>query len=652
MTSYPNGQTHTLSDSHRRMLYEESGISPDVAEERGYYTARRRSEVPEAFKDYQRRPGLVIPVLTPSGAHRVRLRPDRPRKGKDGRARKYEQAGGVGCVLDVHPRNLECLQDATVPLWVVEGEKKGDSLTSRGERAVALPGVWNWQRGGAMLPDWQHIALEGRTVYVCFDSDAWSNGNVQMALERLVAVLEDRGAEVLAVHLEDAPDGSKVGADDFFAAGGTVAKLKLRARKFVAEDIGRIRMSRNEKLRAATEDLWGIWRGYDWMRFVGAGDRGNWQRGHTVRDVMESLLELAPRHGKLDGRGVVVRASHRTLVEMSAKSRPSVRVALKHAEAEGLLETLEVEGDGKARSYRLLTERAAFYHKGEKPPPEEKATATLQTYDPGGKGLRAPTAPRLRWSSPARKVERLRGVTPDTRRVRQTRRFHKDITAKESRDHFHDRPYIKRLGPHRCATLDALEDAGGQLHIKDLCEVLHRKRPRDVRRRILKPLEEAGIIECERGDVIRLASDWLVKLEEERGRKDEISDAEEQREKHRKQRERYRDYLKSVKHLPSKASREAVKRAHEQREAGLQAGRERAAAAAETEELRKAEAFVRERLRELGRIRLGLLQAAYHDVGGDPLTIPLAVEALGCRVEELPEFDNRRFVFSPAGRAA
>src|SRR5918994_2010428 len=226
----------TLSAKHRRMLYEESGIDPGVAAERGYYTAFRRSEVPEAFKDYQRRPGLVIPVLTPSGEHRVRrLRPDRPRKGKDGRARKYEQAGGVGCVLDVHPRNLDRLQDPAVPLWVVEGEKKGDALTSRGECAVALPGVWNWQRSGEMLPDWDHIELSGRTVYVCFDSDAWSNHNVQLALERLVAALEERGTEVLVVHLEDKPDGSKVGADDFFVAGGTVAELKMRARKFVPD---------------------------------------------------------------------------------------------------------------------------------------------------------------------------------------------------------------------------------------------------------------------------------------------------------------------------------------------------------------------------------------------------------------------------------
>jgi hypothetical protein len=362
----------------------------------------------------------------------------------------------------------------------------------------------------------------------------------------------------------------KTGVDDYLASGRTVAELRMLARKFEPAEVGRIRLSRDEKLQAAMSHLWQIWRGYDWMHLIGTAERGNSQRGHTLRDVLESLLELAERCGKLDERGVVVSASHRQLVELSAKSKPSVRAALKHAEAEGLLEVLEAEAEGKARSYRLLVPRAAFYHKGEDVTTGGEVTPFLQSVDPRGKGLRAPTAPRLRWSSPARKVERLRGVTPDTRRVRQTRRFHKDLTMKESRDHFPDTPYVKRLGPHRCAILDALEDAGGGLTLQELCEVLHRNRPRDVRRRLFPMLEEAGIIEVD-GDVIRLSGDWLEKLEEERERKGEISYAEKQREEHRKQRERYREYLKSVRRQPSRAGQDNLKRSRRLRDSHMQA---------------------------------------------------------------------------------
>ena len=68
-----------------------------------------------------------------------------------------------------------------------------------------------------------------------------------------------------------------------------------------------------------------------------------------------------------------------------------------------------------------------------------------------------------------------------------------------------------------------------------------------------------------KGDVVRLAADWLARLEEERERTGEISYAEEQREKHRKLRKRYRDYLAAVKQSPSKAGRENVRKAREKR---------------------------------------------------------------------------------------
>jgi hypothetical protein len=191
-----------LSEEHRKMLEDESGIHRAVVEARGYFTAERRADVPDVFKGKQRRRGLVIPTLSPSGATGYRLRPEKPIKP----GRKYEQPAGVGCTLDVHPFNLEQVRDASVDLWIVEGEKKSDSLTSRGECAVALTGVWNWQRDGEPLPCWEHVPLEGRTVYVAFDSDVLTNWQVQLALKRLVAFLEGRGARVLVVYLPEVDD--------------------------------------------------------------------------------------------------------------------------------------------------------------------------------------------------------------------------------------------------------------------------------------------------------------------------------------------------------------------------------------------------------------------------------------------------------------
>src|SRR5215208_4199643 len=105
MTVYPNGQSHTLSESHRRMLFEESAISPEVARERGYYTARHGAEVPQGGGKLPTKPGLVIPVHTLDGGTFHRLRPNTP-----GRGPKYRQPTGHPNRLDVHPRQHDAIR--------------------------------------------------------------------------------------------------------------------------------------------------------------------------------------------------------------------------------------------------------------------------------------------------------------------------------------------------------------------------------------------------------------------------------------------------------------------------------------------------------------------------------------------------------------
>jgi Asp-tRNA(Asn)/Glu-tRNA(Gln) amidotransferase A subunit family amidase len=63
--------------------------------------------------------------------------------------------------------------------------------------------VWNWQRDGDLLPCWEYISLKGRRAYVVFDSDVMGKEGVQLALERLVRALEDRGAEILVIYLPE-----------------------------------------------------------------------------------------------------------------------------------------------------------------------------------------------------------------------------------------------------------------------------------------------------------------------------------------------------------------------------------------------------------------------------------------------------------------
>jgi hypothetical protein len=612
------------------MLLEESGISPEIAEERGYYTARRRSEVPEAFEGYQRNPGLVVPMFSPDGITRSwQVRPDKPRKDKRGKPLKYETPDGSSPIVDVHPRMLDEVRSGAGPLLITEGAKTGDAATSRGVPTVVLAGVWMWcvpkVKPYRLKPCFDHVRLEGRPVFVAFDSDCMSKVNVQDSLAALVTALEDRGASVKVIYLPDAPDDSKQGVDDYLAPGGTVREMFALAREFDPADIGRIRMSRDERLRAAVEDLERRWWAEEWK------GRG----GHSERDVALKLIEAAARSGKIHPDGLRVEVSWGKLQVAAKVARRTLAKALSRLEERGFLYR---DNDGrKPDATGAFVLRAKVDQEGRGTAPEGNVTQGLQTCDPGGLPLRGvPEVPRLRWSRP--KYTPRRGLIAGTRRVRNS----KPLPPRDR---------IERLGKIRGAVVDALEIAGGTLTLAELCEVLHRKRARDIRRRVLPMLEDVGIVAVE-GDTVVLAADWPERLEAARraGGEPEADELAE-RDRRRKCRAYHRRY-ETPKSRPSAAGLEAIRRSHERRRAGLVTIAERTAAAAETEEQRKAEAFVRDRLRELGRIRLALLQDIWHDAGGDPWTIPRALEALGCRVEALTEFGGRRFVFPPVEGAA
>jgi Domain of unknown function (DUF3854) len=190
-----------LSDSHLSTLHA-SSISDAVIAARGYETVTSGAHLKRlGFTEAQARvPVLLIPVFGPRGEIVLyQARPDRPRIVK-GKAVKYETPRGSKMVMDVHPTVRHLLADPRVPLFVTEGIKKGDALVSADRCAIALLGVWNFRGtnefgGKTVLADWEYIALNGRRVYIVFDSDVMTNPAVHGALARLHAVLKSRGAE-------------------------------------------------------------------------------------------------------------------------------------------------------------------------------------------------------------------------------------------------------------------------------------------------------------------------------------------------------------------------------------------------------------------------------------------------------------------------
>jgi P4 family phage/plasmid primase-like protien len=233
--------TH-LYPEHRKEL-EASVISPEIATARGYRSVDRPTSSDDRPRQELKRlgipnwateenrffPGLLIPLYRPTGERISAMwKPRVPARAKDGKAMKYASVKGRASVLDVHPANRDRIVDITVPLWVTEGVKKADALTSQGLCVVALSGVYNWRSTMGSLGDWEDIPLRGRHVVICFDADARTNPNVLRAMVRFGRWLKSKGVkQTLYLIVPEAIDGTTVkGADDFLAAGGTLDQLR------------------------------------------------------------------------------------------------------------------------------------------------------------------------------------------------------------------------------------------------------------------------------------------------------------------------------------------------------------------------------------------------------------------------------------------
>ncbi len=226
-----------LLPQHKKLLAD-SSISPEVALARGYRSARTTKDLEAlGFAPFQRKvPALVIPIRDVHGdvvTHQIR--PDSPRNGKGGKPVKYESPKGARICLDVPSASHAHLGDPEVVLVFTEGARKVDAGLSHGLTCIGVNGVYGWRgrnaKGGSVaLPDFESMAFKGpggraRKVLLAFDSDAAVNPKVRGALSRFRRFLEGKGAAVMIVNLPHGDDGTKVGLDDFFAAGRTAADV-------------------------------------------------------------------------------------------------------------------------------------------------------------------------------------------------------------------------------------------------------------------------------------------------------------------------------------------------------------------------------------------------------------------------------------------
>lgn len=224
--------------SHHLELVQNSRISPEVAHRRGYESVMRMRRLAElGFAPSQQLvPGLLMPIRNIAGeVVTYSYRPDEPRadRRRTSKVIKYENPAGSKLPLDIPLGLQEELENPKVDLWITEGTRKVDALVSHGACAIGVIGVWGW-RGEAVT--WEGIALQGRTVYFCFDSDITTKPEVKRALDDFTTFLSLQGAQCLIVQLPHLPSGAKCGVDDYFQLGHTLEDVRQRAPEFLSTD--------------------------------------------------------------------------------------------------------------------------------------------------------------------------------------------------------------------------------------------------------------------------------------------------------------------------------------------------------------------------------------------------------------------------------
>lgn len=214
-----------------------SGLSDNQIAECGFYSVNDRLQIQTLlrWKRYDGHLGdcLAIPFRTMAGmpTQYVRLKPDHPRKDKEGKPIKYESPQGVGNLAYFPPLTRSILFKTERPLIITEGEKKAAKADQEGFGCIGLVGVYGWQKKREMkdghtsgsrelIDDLDGVFWTGREVYICYDSDAATNSNVLRAEMHLVSALNRRGAITRAVRIPSDVNGYKIGIDDFLVRRG------------------------------------------------------------------------------------------------------------------------------------------------------------------------------------------------------------------------------------------------------------------------------------------------------------------------------------------------------------------------------------------------------------------------------------------------
>jgi hypothetical protein len=478
-----------LSPEHRAEVEKGSGVSPEMVEGR-YFTVTIAEARTLGFSKEQAGAGWAVRLSSPTGEVSYQLKRDRPRLvEEDGKPKavKYETPSGRPCIVDVLPANAARLPDVSEDLWIVEGAKKGDCITSRGRLALVLAGVWNWgkkrEEGGVkygrpeLLPDWYAIPLEGRRIFIAFDADFREKRGVALAMMRLAERLTEQGAHVYIIGLPGGETSRGKGLDDYVVAGGDLEELEAAAKPYQACDFTPYVATQDRRvwnIVATVEERMGldIWKG---------------KAAKTDHSLLRALLELAMERGKFEeGPHVSILVPTRELQQRAGiGSRATLTKADRRLQERGYIGKEPGDpGRGKANIYRIKPTKLSHYVGDIEGPPKVLMTSSiLESY-----------VPHLRYGG---------AVAPPSREELLPERGPSSPTS--------------ALGKNTELALDRLQSWGGTATVSDLARACGVGDPSTLRKRVLEKLAEVGIVELDKKGThhatVRLAPGWRERLD-------------------------------------------------------------------------------------------------------------------------------------------
>ncbi len=227
--------------------------------------------------------GILIPYYWPGDPvpFNYRLRRDHPdhtcdKDGKPKQERKYLGPPKGANRLYIPPGvTPEQLNDVSIPIVIVEGEKKALALwrlawhgTDRPRFIpIAIAGVWSWRgtigkangpNGERVdvkgpVPDLNRIPWNGRKVFIVFDANIHTNESVKWARKGIARELATRHAAVDFVALP--ADCGVNGVDDLLAKWGPERVLELFANAVPA---ARLQVNQTTRYQTRSDGLFRI----------------------------------------------------------------------------------------------------------------------------------------------------------------------------------------------------------------------------------------------------------------------------------------------------------------------------------------------------------------------------------------------------------